>query len=186
MTLTNAYWNYLISLEKDFIRTMDFVELAAPNANVFGDNFAKLLLAIGSEIDVIAKAICLSVMPGPVAKNIIDYQNILTGAFAGMHDAYIDVVRTGAVIKPWKSWDPQGLKKSPDWWRAYNEVKHDRVANFTKATQENTIDSLAGLLVLNLYYYRNGRTPEPYTQLLDGGNIPSHIVVGNVRKMPGL
>ena len=51
-------WNYFLSIEKDFIRTIDFVHLDAANAGAFSNEYAKLILLLGSEIDVVAKMLC--------------------------------------------------------------------------------------------------------------------------------
>ncbi|CAN7570174.1 hypothetical protein [Pararhizobium sp. LjRoot238] len=163
---------------------LDYVELHEANANSFGDNFAKLLLAVGSEIDVIAKAICADVAPNERASNILHYRDILKASFNGIHNASIDIMRTGDPLTPWDSWG-QADARSPNWWRAYNDVKHDRVVNFDQATQRNALNALGGLLVLNMYYYRTVAHPEPYPQLLHSG-FPDHLVLGSRKRMPGI
>lgn len=181
--MTNAYWNYFISLERDFIKTLDFVALEPANQTTYGDNFAKLILAVGSEVDVLAKALCKSVSPQSPAENILHYQGVLTGAYPELHTVEIAVVRNGDRVLPWNSWDPNGANQSPAWWRAYNSIKHDRVVNFPNANQRNALEALSGLLVINLYYYKG--TPEPYPQLLDGGT-PQNLIVSSSAKLPGL
>jgi len=185
--MSSAYWNYFISLEKDFIRTLDFIELTPANAATYGDNFAKLILAAGSEVDVICKALCDLVAPGSRPQNIWQYKGVVTQAFPKIHTAEIMVQRNGQVIVPWASWDPE-IAKSPEWWSAYNHIKHDRVANFALASQENALNSLCGLLVLNRYYHRAAGDighPEPFPDLLDAGT-PAYIVESGYRTLAGL
>lgn len=180
--MTIAYWNYFISLERDFIRTIDFVELDDRNGNSFSDNFAKLLLAIGSEVDVLAKAVCRSLNPASSAKTILDYQQELTAGFRGIDTIEIDVSQARKKLRPWAEWSVPC--QSPPWWKAYNSVKHDRVANFHMASQINTLTALCGLFALNLYYYRNSGLMNPFPILLDHG-FPAILAASGSRRPPG-
>ena len=42
----------------------------------------------------------------------------------------------------------------PDWWRAYNKVKHERNSHFKEASLINTLNSTAGLFILLLLFHR--------------------------------
>lgn len=65
-----------------------------------------------------------------------------------------------AKLSPWKGFDvderPCSRKKTPNWWHAHNEVKHNRTkmidtagkANYTEANLENVANAFAGLYVL--------------------------------------
>lgn len=44
-------------------------------------------------------------------------------------------------LNPFKDW----TKKAPDWWYAYNKLKHDRLNNYNVATYETAIQAMAGL-----------------------------------------
>ena len=86
-------WHYFISLERDFIETINYVELSPRNAAAYSFEFAKLLLLIGSETDVVAKMLCKKIAPTTKAENIKDYRDIITNAFTGMHAVEIDIPR---------------------------------------------------------------------------------------------
>lgn len=45
---------------------------------------------------------------------------------------------------PYSNW----TRKVPDWWIAYNKLKHDRINNYKCATYENSIHSIAALHLL--------------------------------------
>lgn len=45
------------------------------------------------------------------------------------------------VLRPFKDW----TKKQPDWWAAYNKLKHDRLNNYEVATYTNAVVAVAGL-----------------------------------------
>jgi hypothetical protein len=79
-------WYYFLSIEKDFNGTIDFVHLSPANAKAYSNEYAKLILLIGSEVDVIAKRLCKKVSPHKRAKNIDDYRQVITKAFPGERD----------------------------------------------------------------------------------------------------
>ena len=174
-------WYYFLSIEKDFVRTIDFVFLSAANGKAYSHEYAKLLLLIGSEVDVIAKRLCKKVSPSDRAENIDDYRKVITNAFPGMHEIEIDIARFGLKIKPWLSWSGPS---SPDWWRAYNNVKHERDKNFPNANQENTLNALCGELALLLYLFKEDPHLQPYPDILNYG-FPDYMVTEGGKKLPG-
>lgn len=54
----------------------------------------------------------------------------------------------GPRIKPFSEW---ATGKSPDWWRAFTKLKHDRLANARESTLKNVILSLAATFVVLAY-----------------------------------
>lgn len=178
-----AHWYYFISLEKDFIRTLDFVELATANHTTYSDNFAKLLLAVGSEVDTIAKAICHQLSATSEADTIMKYRDELTAGFLGIHTIDILVMRTAQTLNPWTEWGIP-TPTSPSWWKGYNNVKHNRIINLNDANQENCINALAGLFALNLYYYRDQKMVAPFPKLLNF-HFPQYLVDTVMTRPPG-
>ena len=57
----------------------------------------------------------------------------------------------------WQSMTKQGL----DWYRAYNQAKHNRDTKFDQSNFENTIEAIAGLLCV-LFAQFNVHTTYPY------------------------
>jgi hypothetical protein len=54
----------------------------------------------------------------------------------------------GCPIEPLKEW---ATGKSPDWWSAFTNLKHDRLKNHQEATLKNTVYALAaGFVILTL------------------------------------
>lgn len=180
--MTLGAWHYFLALERDLIRTLDFVELHPDNAGAFSNEYAKLLLLVGSEVDVVAKQLCRTVPGGGHANNIITYQKALTDAFPGIDENEVSISRYSMLIKPWQSWETE--HNSPPWWKAYNDVKHERDTNYRIANQKNVVDAFCGLLVLLMYHLRK-RELQPYPQLLEKG-FPDSIVVGGNHNLPGL
>jgi hypothetical protein len=45
------------------------------------------------------------------------------------------------VLEPYRGW----TKQQPEWWQAYNSLKHDRLNNYNVATYTNAVLALTGL-----------------------------------------
>jgi hypothetical protein len=181
--MSHERWYYFLSIEKDFIRTLDFVELHPANSTSFSNEYAKLLLLIGSEVDVVAKMVCANAAPTQNPQNVVDYRTILTAHFNGFHTVEIDVPRYARKIQPWLSWGATP-PSSPSWWTAYNKVKHERDVNFADANQENTIFTLCGWIALLLYLFKDEQHLQPYPDLLNYG-FPRYLVTEGGPRPPG-
>lgn len=68
------YWRHFLALEADFAATSRYVEFAPENYKVYSIEFVKLLLAIGSEVDVVAKDVCKALVPSKKHGNIDAYR----------------------------------------------------------------------------------------------------------------
>lgn len=152
------YWKNFISIEEEFILTEKFVALDICNYTTYSSAFLKLLLEIGSEIDILAKTLCF------VAWNRTDVSKI-----NGYKDCILEndsefervcVVSDSLKEIPWQNWNQQ----NPDWWTAYNKVKHERfnvgsIGGITQeyykfANQGNVVKALMGLYQLEIYVLR--------------------------------
>lgn len=51
----NTYWSQYILLEKEFVSTLHYLSLDRENEEAFSQAYLKLLLELGSEIDVAFK-----------------------------------------------------------------------------------------------------------------------------------
>ena len=96
--MSNSSWYYFLSIVKDFVRTINFVELHAANEKAFSNEYAKLLLLLGSEADVVAKMLCKKIDSTKSASNIDDYRTVITSKFVGMHTIEIDIPRYGLKV----------------------------------------------------------------------------------------
>ena len=177
-------WIYFHALERDLIRTFDYVEPSGANASAYSNEYAKLLMLVGSEIDVVAKQLSRGLPSGATASNITQYQAAITSAFPGMHQTVIEISRYGLSYIPWSTWGSAN-PISPSWWKAYNSVKHERDINFALASQENVLQSFCGLLVLLLYYYRSVSLLDPLPEVLECG-FPDYIVTSGTQALAGL
>lgn len=175
-------WHYFLALENDLVRTTEFVEPSERNFNTFSNWYAKLLLLVGSEIDVVAKQLCATLSNTTAPANIKQYCDVITTEFPKLHEFEMGVPRYSLSFKPWSSWGASE-KCSPQWWKDYNSVKHERNSNFEKANLGNVLNAFAGLLILELYYYRTKLTLQPIPKLFNAG-FPDNVVVGGSLLLP--
>jgi len=137
-------------IEKDFVNTIDFVSISPTNYSTFSPTYLKILLSIGSEIDVLKDFIC---------KSLNTNMKQFNQAEPDFHSVEVDVRSYEITLKPWDT-----AEQCPDWWTAYNEVKHNRNENASKfdpskkyfeyANLKNVLTALAGLYSLELLAYK--------------------------------
>ena len=153
----DRYWKQYIMIEKEFKASFKYVALDIDNYSAYSDVYAKVLLQVGSEVDVIAKVICRKINTSSCADSISRYQIEICSHFSEFEDV---IVKCGdEELRPWKGW----AINSPIWWRVYNGVKHNRNSietyesiskeNYKFANQGNVLDALAALYQLEQYLY---------------------------------
>lgn len=144
------HWQYLITLDSDLHKCSRFVYINKQNFKTYSIEFVRILLAVGSEIDVVAKILCNSIDSTKSCKNIDDYHRIIVNKFPRFSSMIIDIPQYELQLTPWKEWSQD---ENPDWWRAYNDVKHKRHNHFADANLENTFNAVAGLFVVIWYLH---------------------------------
>ena len=142
-------WRYYLRLEEEFYSTLNYFEFSKDNFQTYSKEYDKLLLSIGSEVDIVFKNLCMIVNPECHVNKIPEYAEILCN-YEGLTDASVEFSYSKEGYTPFAGWSPDN---SPQWWRAYNCIKHDRTNsdNEKKGNLENVFLALAGLYVLNRY-----------------------------------
>ena len=158
------HWNYFLALEADIERLARYVEFTKKNFDTFSIEIAHLLLSASSEVDVVVQQLCQKIDGTEKAENIEQYRNVFRKHIPSLEKENVTIPRYGLVLSPWSNWQKN---ESPDWWRGYNKVKHERNTYFEKASLKNVLNSMAGLLLLILHFYRgtteNNRIVPPPT-----------------------
>lgn len=145
------HWNYFLCLEDDIAELARWIEPTKSNFGTYSIELARLLITAASEVDVVAKLICKDFCDAPKAKTIIAYQKCLTNQFSNIAKHEIKLIRYGLTFTPWLNWEKPD--NPPLWWKAYNNVKHERSSYFTEATMHNVLNAVAALFYLLLIYY---------------------------------
>lgn len=150
--MSNEHWRYFLALEEDVERTTRYVEPHPSNYRTFSIEYARLILGICSEVDVVAKVLCASINPKAMVDNMDDYRALIGAKYPKFHTVKILVPRFELAMEPWKEWR-EGA--NPGWWKDHQKVKHQRHQFFALADLEHCIVSAAGLFSLVLYLCHN-------------------------------
>ncbi|ENJ2786045.1 hypothetical protein AB0656_000452 [Vibrio parahaemolyticus] len=144
------HWNLFTVLESDLSSISRFIEFDERNFATFSTELSKLLLSIGSEVDVVFKQLCKVVDEDARRKNIVDYHKVLSenDCIKSILTETVSIPRFGIEINPFEEWDAD---TRPQWWKSYNKVKHDRQENYHEASLENVLRSLAALMLCVFY-----------------------------------
>lgn len=163
-TFIKNYWSYYLRLEARFLETLNYVEFDESNFKTYSFEYLHLLLSVCSEIDVVGKMMALEKNPElKENSNICEWWKEIQDNFPvdgkrlnKQEATFLDKAK----LNPWKGFEvdekPCSGKKTPDWWRAHNDVKHKRTkmidtagkANYTEANLTNVANAFAGLYVL--------------------------------------
>jgi hypothetical protein len=144
------HWNYFLALENDLSVCSRYVEFDDKNNAAFSIEFAHLLFASSSEVDVIAKEMCKIINPTDDVDGINNYYPVILGKFPTFKDEIVYLDKYGLDFQPWIDWKPT---VSPLWWQSYNKVKHQRNDFFPRANLKNVLNSMGALLITTIYYY---------------------------------
>ena len=175
----DVYWKQFLMIEREFRKSIKCVALEDDNANAYSSFFIKLLLQIGSEVDVVAKSLCGQINASNEAETIRAYAQEILAVYPEIER--LTVKREPmSPVKPWEDWqkketvieaDGNHTRYGPEWWRIYNAVKHNRLGTETHysvqkevrkfATLRTVTDALAGLYVLELYLYQRVTDKNP-------------------------
>ena len=190
------HWEYYLVLEKDFLEVERYVAFDLGdnylynnqnvtdngNSECFSNEFIKQYQAICSEIDVILKSICKE--NNSNANKMEQYTSEILNIWSGIIQQKVKM--KDIELQPFLNWSSQPQYKSPDWWTPYNKVKHERLSNYKKANLKNTLNALAALYILELYFVKfigdrdNVRdVPNDVSKLFELINYPTiNTVVG--------
>jgi len=145
------HWNYFLALENDLQNVSRYIEFKEKNFGTYSIELAHLLLASASEVDVVMKEVCKLLNPSKDPKNINDYREIIAKSLPELRREVAYIPRFGLSFKPWTNWTKA---KNPFWWQSYNNVKHQRNNHFEEANLKNVLNSMGGLLITVIYFYK--------------------------------
>lgn len=145
------HWNYFLAIEKDLENLSRYVEFSNENLDTYSIAMTHILLSASSEVDVIMKQLCFLLDSSQAANNISDYRSIIKDKLPSRvkEEVYID--RYSLSFKPWDNWNGN---QNPNWWRSYNNVKHQRNIHFREANLQNAINAVGALLISVVFYYK--------------------------------
>ncbi|MGO9177057.1 MAG: hypothetical protein ACLPT6_04690 [Desulfobaccales bacterium] len=155
--MTEIHWNYFLAIEDDLERLSRFVEIDRKNFESFSIEISRILLAASAEVDVVCKQICKKLNPHSTADIINAYRDEICANYPAIPNFEVVLPRYSLSILPWEKWK-NSKGDPPDWWTAYNKLKHHRHTEYHRANLENALNSVAGLFVMVLYLYKEKAT----------------------------
>lgn len=165
-TFLNVYWDQYIMLEKEFYHTLHYVSLSEDNYNTYSSAFIKIILQIGSEVDIALKYYCKLLNDSFDGDKIYKYRLFLQKNDPDFCAQKIQCLDSGIILEPWTKW--MTSSEQPCWWTVYNKIKHCRdqlgtIENETKtyykfANLKYALQGLSALYQTLIYsYYRHAK-----------------------------
>ena len=145
------HWNYFLAIEKDVENLSRYIEFSESNLSTYSIELTHILLSSSSEVDVIMKQLCALIAPRKKTTNIDNYRTVIKSHLESMINEEISINRYGLKFTPWVNWNET---INPDWWRSYNNVKHQRNNHFNEANLQHTLNAVGALLITVVYYYK--------------------------------
>ena len=153
--LSRAY----INIEKELRGVFNYIEPDEENLHTFSFELYSLLLRASTEVELNCKLIMEANGATPQGHffTMADYKKLEKSSLLSKYsvtytnwrkrNAAGELEYINKLFVPFKTFD-QSISTSPDWYQAYNEVKHNREENLEKANLENCMNAVAGVLVL--------------------------------------
>jgi len=144
----NELFRALQLLELDLKKVFEYVEPCNKNLETYSQRLYELLLRACTEFEASAKAILCanSYQKSPDAFTIKDYRLINKATKISEYKvSLLSWSPEPKELQPFKAWK---ITHKLDWYSAYNSVKHNRFAEFNKASLNNVINAIAGVYII--------------------------------------
>lgn len=149
-----------MDLERQFIDFQNYVPYLDGNETVYSFRLMNLILAIGAHVDSAFKEMfrCseFSKKYDKILKKVnagratmTDYRKLDQEYCISKRKVDFKRLPEREVVIPFQKFE---ALKSPDWWTAYNKIKHEFSQNFKMATLKTARDALAGAFLLNVVH----------------------------------
>lgn len=149
---SRVHWNYFLAIEKDFEILTRFIEPCDDNNQTYSLELAKIIMTSTQEIDCILKELCKTLDPESKTKDINDYRLTIREKLPDLIQEVVFLPKYGMESQPWKSW--MNAVGNPIWWKANNNIKHNRLNKFHEATLQNAYNAIGALLITVNYFYK--------------------------------
>jgi len=131
-------------IEKIFLT----INPCSKNFDVYGHNLRNILLIACMEVEAALTGILMANNYNKDRLTTNDYVKLLIPMMLDAYEVKLLSYPDIPTIKPFLNWDSSNPTKSLPWYDAYNKTKHDRESNFTYATLEHAINSIAAAIII--------------------------------------
>ncbi len=171
-------------LENELVNFFNYIPIdyysGDKRKDIFSPRLSELLIRIGSQIDIFFRnwdRVQSKNRGVPLAElKFGNYKAI--DMILDDEDNNIKIIATDETLKPFNNWK----RNDPDWWIAYNHVKHNGYENKTEGNLLNVIESLSALFLLNCihektqlqlvkYGYIKIQNLDDYRNIVEGNSL---------------
>lgn len=160
------FWNNYTSIESDFLRFLEYVPYCKLNIKMYSPKLTGMLLQIGGYIDSAFKEMANYFNLEAYTKKRTKKTEIITDivdAFCVFETIYHLSLNNGGYLiakldfgdkemYPFQNFSSLDFQ-SPEWWYAYNKVKHEYSIHSKKASINNVLEGLSGAFLVNVIHY---------------------------------
>lgn len=134
----DIFINNYTQLETQLLECLDYMPFIVENKNVISPKFIPIIVESCALIESIFKQNINKDQKKYSFKKYSEfYEPILS--LSGVFSIFLESPLQ--ILNPFNNWDTQ----QPNWWEAYNLLKHDRLNNYKSATITNALLALSGL-----------------------------------------
>ncbi len=155
-----GHWRYFLLLESDFELALRYVDPHPKNRKTFSLEFAKQLLVVCAQFEVITRLLCEGKAQRK-PRSLTELYTVLAPTAPGLTGWGVTFLLRNERIFPFKKW---GSSSVPVWWTSCNSIKHQPLAHPEAANIDNVLHALAGLGLLTTRYL--GHETGPWTPRL--------------------
>jgi len=168
---TGLMWSVYNDMERTFMEFLDYVPLAKDHNKVYSHKLLRLMLEIGGYVDTAFKEISLypkfdgDAKCETIRKMAAKGKTVKISLFREAFEPIYHLSRRTILMKSprhfaspplaidlFNPFSEFGKGKAPNWWKAYNKVKHNWLKNLKKANVKNTLRALGGAFLLNVVH----------------------------------
>lgn len=161
--MANLFWQVYKNLEKEFLSIAEVVHVNDKQLTVYSMKIADLLVRTAIEIESISKLLYLhngGVKTDPKQIYFDTDAILLLNNLWQIEDKKVLVVSPELYLEDEKNTTLQPLlrasqRSGTEWNKAYQAVKHDRYSSLKKGNIKVTLQAIAALYLLNIYYRKD-------------------------------
>ena len=138
------------TLFHSFMEIAQVIHPTGANLDGYGSSIRNLLILACTEFEATAKSVLRENGYQRNKTNIEDYNKLEQAMRLSQYKVELQDFPEIGALQPFREW---GSKQSLAWYKAYNNAKHDRHLNFSKASLRHALDALLGNYVLMVASY---------------------------------
>jgi len=168
-----------------FEKLIDLFSYIEPNPasldKVYSHRLRELLILACTEFENQCVTLMKKLNISPKSKNYItaDYICLLQRGFLDEYSFSFPAYSNLSPFTPFAHWGSSAPTQSLGWYNNYNETKHDRSANFDKATLNSVINAVLSNIVLHVVRFGPYSLHNNQTKLTSIWNQYVHLILSN-------